>query len=765
MPSFFNESELQELADALAAVTGTANLLGRARVRKRQEQAEQAAKVPGGVSAFAEAGTDFSAFADRIEPMAPERAVRYFRGLVPTMRVNLAQFGEAIRGKAFTMAHAADETMLGKVKGIIQDLLETGQGVRAAPKQIDEIMDRAGVTPGNSYYSTMLTRTNVMGAYNRGGMEEMQAPGVKDFFPVWRYIGIEDGRQRHNHEVHFGKYYENAADFEEVRDSEKGEFDGFSCRCGPQPVSKYEWAELRRSGARAEKFAERFDEHARDEHGRFAGSGGGGASAAAPAEKRGKMAAARKLLNTVLGKGVEKVQQKYGEIQEMAGAYVTAGGGGPGASAALVEKAGQVKAQVVAQFHLDAAKHGVAAAAVISGVQFTLGAPRKGINFALTAAGMPPVVPGIPFAARAVGLGVGLAVKKIGQGLRRLAVATKNSLISMHAEDDHLQIVLDGVRRLDKIAHEAAGEPVPTRTDEEICEAIHAFLEDKPDQQAFNEDSTRTQQAFNMSPRQRMLRRFAERRQAYEAMCGGQGGKPGPCPTKQPDAAAGGQSKADAPKLGQPVIPKNLEIDARQAPQLAASAKKLFGKDVDPHTLAAAAGATENAKVRFVDLGKDGIHVFIEGDGYKAERRFTTQRSGFLGLGGKSVVCENRIIKVEATGGGLGTKIFTNQVNTLKSLGVGSIKCDAKGQAGSKANGYSTWFKAGYNAPVPKDVAAKLPPALRGAKDMAALTSTKEGRDWWAANGHTVEGAKFDLKDNSLSMRRLGAYLEERGKR
>ena len=276
--SFFDEGELKKLADALAATNGTAELLGRAGIRRKLEAARKhAERFADGINImtvpaekprrFSEEPTDFSCFDDepdtaehrKIKPMAPEAALSYFRAKVPAIGVTPDAFYQATGQHAFTMARMVDETLLGKAHDLITAKLETGRGISTALKEIDDILAEAGISHANPQYSDMVVRTNMMGSYNRGAMQEMRAPGVAEEFPVWQYMGIEDGRQREGHFVHFDQYFGNATDFEEVRDAAtEGEFSGFNCRCTPQPIFKDDWQAAQAEGATLGKFSEKF---------------------------------------------------------------------------------------------------------------------------------------------------------------------------------------------------------------------------------------------------------------------------------------------------------------------------------------------------------------------------------------------------------------------------------------------------------------------------------------------------------------------------
>lgn len=276
----FTDEEREQLGQMLAATNATAELLGRARIRKRLEQEGRYAEK------FAEDATDFACFDDKpLHPLSPRRALEWFRRLIPGLRPDPERFEQQQQG--FNLAVTTEETLLGRIKSIITRVLRTGEGVRAAPKMIEKILDNAGVTPKNPQYAEMCFRTNMMSAYNRGSHEEMQDPDVKDAFPVWRYVGIRDGRQGADHEPHFDRYYPNHVSFEEVRGPR-----AYNCRCTSIPIFHKKWRELQQRGAQVAKFAERdVSEEPRDSSGKWT-AGGGAAKKTKPAKnKKGKPAA------------------------------------------------------------------------------------------------------------------------------------------------------------------------------------------------------------------------------------------------------------------------------------------------------------------------------------------------------------------------------------------------------------------------------------------------------------------------------------------
>jgi hypothetical protein len=150
-----------------------------------------------------------------------------------------------MRRRAFTLAVTTDETLLRKVQDVIADSMATGNAATTA--DVQDILDRAGVSPSNPQYAEMVTRTNTMDAYNQGQDEERQDPDVIEAFPVWRYDGIEDGREGDDHRPKFGKYYPATASFAEVRGDRP-----FNCRCTATPIYIDDWRKLQKAGARVE---------------------------------------------------------------------------------------------------------------------------------------------------------------------------------------------------------------------------------------------------------------------------------------------------------------------------------------------------------------------------------------------------------------------------------------------------------------------------------------------------------------------------------
>ena len=245
---FFNESELQTLSDALTDCLAPADLLGRASVLLRLERARKASES---VEKFSEQPCGMAqTFAEgRIRPMAPARALDYFKSLVPSMNLKVDTWGDSLRRKTFTMAEASNKIILGKVQKAIAKRVAAGDNITGT-QAIDTILRKAGIHPSNPDYPRMVFRTNYMDMFNVAAEEQRLDPDVVDEFPVWRYMGIDDGRQGKDHEIHFGKYYPSKAKFKEVRGERI-----FNCRCQPVPIYKTEWARLKSKGVKTSSYS------------------------------------------------------------------------------------------------------------------------------------------------------------------------------------------------------------------------------------------------------------------------------------------------------------------------------------------------------------------------------------------------------------------------------------------------------------------------------------------------------------------------------
>lgn len=98
----------------------------------------------------------------------------------------------------------------------------------------------------------MVYRTNMMDSLNQAAEEERMEPDMQADFPVWKYMGIRDGRQGADHEPHFDNYYPAKVPFRQVRGER-----AYNCRCQAVPVYVDEWNIAKKRGkSLAKKYSE-----------------------------------------------------------------------------------------------------------------------------------------------------------------------------------------------------------------------------------------------------------------------------------------------------------------------------------------------------------------------------------------------------------------------------------------------------------------------------------------------------------------------------
>lgn len=203
-------------------------------------------------------------------------------------------------------------------------------------------------------------------------------------------------------------------------------------------------------------------------------------------------------------------------------------------------------------------------------------------------------------------------------------------------------------------------------------------------------------------------------------------------------------------------IPKKLE-DKVSKPEIwrRALIRRHLGRNMPDDEIAALCGV-EDAEDYHVSVDTYCVTLSIKHPEYKMAREFFREK------GTGDLVCNNSYFEAYETRTGLGSKVFSKQVATLKDAGFKRMETlAARGDVdGYLMNGYYTWPRLGYNGEIPSNV--KLPPDLASAKTLHDLMKTQQGRAFWKRNGGSMF-MNFDLSDGSDSMRVLDAYRQERG--
>ena len=111
----------------------------------------------------------------------------------------------------------------------------------------------------------------------------------------------------------------------------------------------------------------------------------------------------------------------------------------------------------------------------------------------------------------------------------------------------------------------------------------------------------------------------------------------------------------------------------------------------------------------------------------------------------------------------MGTRLFSTQVSWARHLHVDLITVFASGDYNNNEyNGYYTWARLGYQAPLTRSELDDLPDALSGATTIMDLMETDEGVQWWQVHGSS-KTMVFDLIGESRSVQYLREYLRLKG--
>lgn len=192
--------------------------------------------------------------------------------------------------------------------------------------------------------------------------------------------------------------------------------------------------------------------------------------------------------------------------------------------------------------------------------------------------------------------------------------------------------------------------------------------------------------------------------------------------------------------------------------EVLAGAKSVLNRKVSLADIATLAGAPDDADVGVSVIGTirgDVLDVRYSGHGYRAHRVFFQANDRAIIKNESFIVWESR------QGQGIGTRVFGRQVEHASKLGIAEIQTLAV--KGPEFNGYYTWPRFGYDAPIPAKRLKQLPTSLKGATRVSDLMQTEGGRSWWKEHGMGIE-ATYDLAEGSLSRRIWAGYLEEKAR-
>lgn len=139
----------------------------------------------------------------------------------------------------------------------------------------------------------------------------------------------------------------------------------------------------------------------------------------------------------------------------------------------------------------------------------------------------------------------------------------------------------------------------------------------------------------------------------------------------------------------------------------------------------------------------------------------------------RGIVLTNATFRVRAAhrGNRLGARALAIQVQAAGQEGFDAIELDALGSYAEsivkhwddRLIGYWLWPRLGFDAPIPAHVLAKLSPQFAGCKLVSELMVTEDGVKEWLVYGDSLQGARFDLSEESASRKLLLRYLNTHG--
>lgn len=110
---------------------------------------------------------------------------------------------------------------------------------------------------------------------------------------------------------------------------------------------------------------------------------------------------------------------------------------------------------------------------------------------------------------------------------------------------------------------------------------------------------------------------------------------------------------------------------------------------------------------------------------------------------------------------GMGQRMMLQTIEKCRALGFETISLNAAGRAGGgNLSGWKVWPRLGFTAYLTPEDIEKLPPELRGAKEVADLMLNDVGRAFWEKNG-IGRHMDFDLNEKSYSGKKSEAVRQQ----
>ncbi|HEX4947139.1 MAG TPA: hypothetical protein VFZ34_10760 [Blastocatellia bacterium] len=183
---------------------------------------------------------------------------------------------------------------------------------------------------------------------------------------------------------------------------------------------------------------------------------------------------------------------------------------------------------------------------------------------------------------------------------------------------------------------------------------------------------------------------------------------------------------------------------------------QLFRRNVADEDLILLAGALAGATV---EVSQRKVGLFLE---VRDAARFESYQTSIRQDSDGSLWAFIHEVRVAAgkRGQGLGIAAFAQQAKAAQSLGLTRFELWATGDFFDRANnGYYTWARFGFDAPLTPQQRQSLPASLAGSRTVNEVIRRK-GYDWWKKAGSDTKMV-FYLHTGSAMMKTLLEYVQE----
>ncbi len=206
------------------------------------------------------------------------------------------------------------------------------------------------------------------------------------------------------------------------------------------------------------------------------------------------------------------------------------------------------------------------------------------------------------------------------------------------------------------------------------------------------------------------------------------------------------------------LIPQGVAV--RYAPGAAALSAQMFGRVLADTEVAQMIGALDDAEIAVSLHKRFSLALFFESFHpwlILQERTLRRDNSGGLYFHNDFFTVRKPIAPKQ-----LGLFSFLRQVVGARAQGLAYLATWAAGDYSrrNELNGYFTWARFGYDAPLVASDRARLPRAWAGVATLNELM-LHGGKDLWLRHG-SERRMIFDLADDSSSLKVLSKYLAEK---